>query len=131
MGLDMFLEGEKFLWKNHRKPELNPIEDGFAVKGRTLRLGYWRKHPDLHGYIVNTFADGKDECQDIELGPDELRQILAASEADKLPETSGFFFGKSQPEDKAATKEILEKAIAWLEEKEPNVSRSVTYRASW
>jgi hypothetical protein len=21
-------------------------------------LGYWRKHPNLHGYIINTFAEG-------------------------------------------------------------------------
>jgi hypothetical protein len=30
---------------------------------RDREVGYWRKHPDLHGYIVETFADGVDACQ--------------------------------------------------------------------
>jgi len=59
MGLDMFLHGEKYFWGHNGK---RPKEDGFEVKEHILELGYWRKHPNLHGYIVQTFADGKDEC---------------------------------------------------------------------
>ena len=32
MGLDMFLNGEKFYWTNHDEPEKNLIEDGFEVE---------------------------------------------------------------------------------------------------
>jgi hypothetical protein len=56
MGLDMYLTGEKFLMTR------NLEEDGFRLRSKTLELGYWRKHPNLHGYIVQTFADGTDEC---------------------------------------------------------------------
>src|ERR1700683_3641911 len=26
-------------------------EDGFRLRSKTVELGYWRKHPNLHGYI--------------------------------------------------------------------------------
>lgn len=131
MGLDMYLEGNKYLGTNWDNPELNPREDGFEVRGRVLRLGYWRKHPDLHGYIVETFAEGVDECQEIALSVANLEQTLAASEADQLPPTTGFFFGESQPEDKDETRKILTDAIQWAKTEEKNVYRSVVYRASW
>jgi len=63
MGLDMHLTGEKYQWTDYNNPENNPMEDGFRVKSRQLELGYWRKHPNLHGYIVQEFAGGVDECQ--------------------------------------------------------------------
>lgn len=154
MGLDMYLEGRTFNW-NHDKVEK---KDGFRVKGVTLELGYWRKHPDLHGYIVKTFANGVDECQEIPLDEDALRNILAAVKANALPHTEGFFFGSSMPEHKKETIKILEGAIKWLEgetpprRREPKAiagtgmaiemvkvedfanareSRDVVYRASW
>jgi hypothetical protein len=119
------------------------------------QLGYWRKHPDLHGFIVQTFAGGKDDCQQIELTRAELEQIINAVEADALPHTEGFFFGESyKPGDnedeftdigtmqkvtvtncyakqKAEDLKILREAIEWLEIKEPDVWRSIHYLASW
>lgn len=131
MGLDMFLTGEKFLWGDWKHPENNPVEDGFKITKRILELGYWRKHPDLHGFIVETFAEGKDDCQDIWLSEENLQTILEAVKQDKLPHTEGFFFGQSTEEDKQPTIEILENAIKWARGKEKNISRSVYYRASW
>ena len=128
MGLDMYLTGEKY---HCLDPENNPMEDGFEVKSRTLRLGYWRKHPDLHGYIVANFAEGVDQCQRIELFSDRLVELIGSVEQDLLPKTSGFFFGCSCPEDKAPTLEILRKALAWLDEYEPGVLKSVYCQASW
>ena len=75
MGLDMYLTGEKFVMS------LKLQEDGFRLRSKTLELGYWRKHPNLHGYIVQTFAGGKDECQTIDLGPDHIRTLIAAVKA--------------------------------------------------
>ena len=68
MGLDMYLTGEKFVMATGLQ------EDGFPLRSKTLELGYWRKHPNLHGYIVQTFVGGKDECQEIYLGaPERIR----------------------------------------------------------
>lgn len=131
MGLDMYLNGKKFIWTNWDKPELNPTEDGFEVKERVLRLGYWRKHPNLHGYIVNTFADGVDECQEVDLSKEDLERILEAVEADTLPHTEGFFFGVSTAEDKPETIQILKNALKWLATLEDGISKSVHYQASW
>lgn len=133
MGLDMYLTGNKFFWTDHQNPDNHRSEDGFKVADVNIRIGYWRKHPDLHGYIVKTFADGEDECQEIGLTKDDLLKIIQAVKDRKLPHTGGFFFGKSYGTDEEAAEDIaiLEKAIAWMDEKEALVSRSVVYRASW
>ena len=127
MGLDMYLSGVQHFDYEHR-----PIKGGFPVKSETVELGYWRKHPNLHGFIVQNFAQGLDNCQDVSLSADDIRTIINSSEADALPETTGFFFGVSQPEDKAATKLIFERALHWLAEEEEGIFwKEVIYRASW
>lgn len=139
MGLDMYLRGEKFFWTDWANPDNNRMEDGFKVTSLEIELGYWRKHPNLHGYIVNTFGGCVDECQDIRLTKEQLEQTILTCKVAGLPTTEGFFFGKSPTlEDRKAFNEqiaedveILQKAIAWLETVEKNVSREVIYKASW
>jgi hypothetical protein len=144
MGLDMYLEGRKYIFGNRDKPEIQ--EDGFRLKEKVLELGYWRKEPNLHGYIVEKFADGKDDCQDIHLSVENMEQIRQAVKDRVLPTTQGFFFGAScdpnseDPQEREwalqfekETDEIFAKAIQWLKDGEGNreVWRSVYYRASW
>ncbi len=131
MGLDMYLRGEKFFWTDWDHPENNRMEDGLKVSSLEVDLGYWRKHPNLHGYIVKTFADGDDQCQRIPLDDKQLLQILEAVKADTLPHTEGFFFGVSNSSDKGDSITQLEAAIKWLNTEEPRVMRSVYYQASW
>ena len=85
MGLDMNLEGEKYFGTDWKNPENNLRDDGYEIKSRTLRLGYWRKHPDLHGYIVNTFAGGVDNCEAIALEDADIEKIIDAVARDALP----------------------------------------------
>jgi hypothetical protein len=130
MGLDMYLTGKKIVMD----ARLDLREDGFPLGSKALDLGYWRKHPNLHGYLVQAFADGKDECQNIDLGgPDRIRAIIAAVKARELPDTTGFFFGVSDPSDERMAEDIaiFEGALAWLETDEPGIFRPVIYRASW
>jgi hypothetical protein len=126
MGLDMYLFGEEHADYSKR------FEDGHAGKitlaHTTYQLGYWRKHPNLHGYIVNTFADGVDECQRISLGVEDLRAIIEATKNHSLPDTKGCFFGASRTEDDADTIRIIERAIGWLHDGQ---RRSIYYEASW
>jgi len=131
MGLDMFLTGEIYIPTDWNSPENNHYEDGYRLKARLYELGYWRKHPDLHGFIVENFADeGIDDCKPIYLGTDNMQTVITAIRKDQLPNTEGFFFGESlnNPEEKAHAIEIFSKAIKWLEE---DPWRSVYYRASW
>ena len=127
MGLDMYLHGEKFFWSDYQNPENELKEDGFRLSTKILDLGYWRKHPNLHGYIVQNFADGEDNCEKIELSEDDLKQIIEAIEKDALPSTQGFFFGQSyRPGEKdeyssyEAQKEgdlkIFNAALAWVQD---------------
>lgn len=39
-------------------------------------IAYWRKFNALHGYIVDTFADGVDECQKIPLTKENIQKTL-------------------------------------------------------
>jgi hypothetical protein len=117
MGLDMYLTGRKDFWHNWKNEGDNRREDGKRVKSLDVELGYWRKHPNLHGYIVKTFASGVDDCKEIELDGDKLRNIIDAVKQRKLPKTDGFFFGSSDgsAEEREADLKILREALDWLE----------------
>lgn len=130
MGLDMYLTGEQYIPKDWENPAKNQIEDGYRLKSKNYDLGYWRKHPDLHGFIVQNYADGVDDCKPIHLDADDIVQIISAVNEGRLPKTSGFFFGVSDNDSgqKMEDTEILTKAMRWLL---ANDWRSLYYRASW
>ena len=129
MGLDMYLTGDAFFTHEHPNRQLKPHEKEREV----YRLGYWRKHPNLHGFIVQNFADGMDECQEIDLSDEAITTIIDAVKNRELPETTGFFFGESDDTEEQIAHDvrIFEEALKWLETEEPDVWRSVIYRASW
>ena len=129
----MYLTGNKTFRPDFSKPEGEQLEkeDGFELSSKTLKLGYWRKHPDLHGFIVQTFADGEDDCQEINLDTTEITEIIEAIKAKKLPKTSGFFFGESDGSEDLESIEIFEKALAWMNSAPSGEWRTVTYQASW
>lgn len=160
MGLDMYLEGRLMQMGGYGAPDKVEKRTGKKVSSINVELGYWRKHPDLHGYIINNFADGNDECQEIWLGREQIEQILTAIEKDELAHgTEGFFFGKSyQPgekdeygsyeQQKADDLATFREALAWLDELDQEASKArqemragepapvawfpdVIYRASW
>lgn len=131
MGLDMYLEGHEYIWTDWKDPKKNPKVDGHRLKGRILELGYWRKHPNLHGYIVGQFAGGKDECQEIALDQPAILRIIDAIKTKELPHTEGFFFGSSRTEDDEPTLATLTKALRWLNAEKKGIAKTVVYRASW
>lgn len=126
MGLDMYLTGRKIKYTDNEKDD-----DGLEVNAVEVRLGYWRKHPNLHGFIVQNFAGGVDECQRIFLTEENINAILDATQKKELPETTGFFFGKSQPEDDLNTIEYFTRALRWLNATPDGEGRRVIYHASW
>ena len=130
----MYLHGSKFhtsLIADETTEQ--PYLDGKKVKTSIVDLGYWRKHPNLHGYIVETFASGIDECQEIPLDEEQLEQIAKAIEDRKLPHTEGFFFGSSECHEEefetSVDAKIFREAKDFL--RKSDWSRSVYYRASW
>ena len=131
MGLDMYLTGEKYFFTDPSDQARIQREDGFEVRSHVLRLGYWRKHPNLHGYIVINYAGGDDNCKSIFLDEHQIEEIIAAITAETLPHTEGFFFGASDGTEKDADLKIFAAALAWLRAREKGVFKSVHYQASW
>jgi len=137
MGLDMYMSGRKFFVGY---PAKDFDEEGHEIEEIRVRLAYWRKHANLHGYIVATFAEGADNCQDIELSIEQLHEILeVVKKPDEMPKTEGFFFGESMNDEQQIEEdvELITKCIAFLSapavvrEDHSKIWRSVIYRASW
>lgn len=134
MGLDMYLSGRKRPAYDYANDRATREEDGYRVEEVSLRLGYWRKHADLHGFIVETFAEGEDKCQEIHLGKGDLEMLINAVKGATLPHTEGFFFrfGNYDPKEEVAHDlSILTAAQQWLADKPENEFRYVVYQASW
>ena len=155
MGLDMYLTGSKFFpnFKVERPVDI----DGDQIQLLEVSLGYWRKFGPLHAYIVDTFADGLDECQRIDLEEADLVAIAEAIMFEKLAkdeDSTGCFFGSPQMwaedrADKAKHAATFVAASEWLRShrlrslaiadhlalglrKQPESQwRSVYYQASW
>jgi hypothetical protein len=83
------------------------------------QLFYWRKHPDLHGWMEALYrskggTDEKFDLNPVRLEGGDIDALEAAVRADELPFTEGFFFGESQPEDKQHDLDFIQKARAAL-----------------
>lgn len=130
MGLDMYA------YKVTSPDEPSPIHliteaDYKPFEGSQVEeFFYWRKHPNLHGWMEKLYykKGGRAEdfnCVNLVLTADDIEQLEKDIQADKLPETAGFFFGESTPEDKANDLEFVELAKKELE------SGNVVYYTSW
>jgi len=105
MGLDMYAVKTK-----------TPVDD-FSTGGETEELHYWRKHHDLHGWMERLYrAKGGSEesfnCTHVRLTPDDLDNLEHDVRNNKLPETTGFFFGNFPPDDESIKNDLdfIEKA---------------------
>jgi hypothetical protein len=116
----------------------------------TDQIGYLRKANSVHGWLVRELAEGVDECQEIDMSPEDVDALLAAIEKalanpgarGPLEPVSGFFFGSDAKdqywvEDLRSARDIM----LWIKEDiarseaERESDRWVTtryfYRASW
>lgn len=91
MGLDMYALTTR--------AALSSVID-FAEPEDATELHYWRKHPNLHGWMEALyFAKGGTadsfNCVGVTLTAKDLDRLEADIRAQRLPDTSGFFFGNS------------------------------------
>mgnify|MGYP000058594135 FL=1 len=96
MGLDMYALATK------AKPE---TDVDFSTKNfEQDELHYWRKHPNLHGWMQNLY-DAKGGTSDtfngdcVVLDSEDLDNLEQDIKDGNLPDTSGFFFGVSDDAD--------------------------------
>lgn len=159
MGLDMFVR-EIRTWEKRELGNFvqsvlksiynvnnpNPVEEeefdinSFILRNPTIpvpyqlgeELCYWRKHPDLHGWMKNLFFDKggittSDFNHDIVfLTVEDVENLKTAIVEETLPKTSGFFFGDSDGRVKEGD---LEKADLMLDALSKN--SAIYYTSSW
>ena len=107
MGLDMyaytasragqqndFYEGAE--WDPELKESVNPTVT------RPREIAYWRKHPNLHGWMHRLWEsrgnDGDFNGDELELTAEDLDELERAVVHGQLPSTTGFFFGNDADE---------------------------------
>ena len=83
------------------------------------KLAEWRKHPNLHGWMEQLWREktgNKDDdfnCVEVELTEKDLDDLFEAVVLNRLPDTTGFFYGDDADDfykqnDKFFVKDALE-----------------------
>lgn len=89
MGLDMYALATT---------EQVETDFGFKVE-QAQELHYWRKHPNLHGWMESLYRErgGEEQfnCVTLKLTAADLDRLETVLRARDLPQTQGFFFGES------------------------------------
>ena len=90
MGLDQYATA--------RRGESKTDEEGYEYYEDSMELAYWRKHPNLQGWMENLWREkgnnGEFNCVDLELTLGDLEALEASIDGADLPKTVGFFFGQ-------------------------------------
>ena len=104
MGLDMYA----FSTKAKPKTDVDFENKNFKPD----EVAYWRKHPNLHGWMQNlydmkggTSSDFNGDC--VVLDSEDLDNLEADIREGNLPDTSGFFFGESSNGDEENENDLL------------------------
>lgn len=108
MGLDMYAY----------KTREQVVEYGFETPLNSILIQQWRKHPNLHGWMEQLyqrkvgFMSGSEmfNCITLRLDLADINALEQAVKNDQLPETTGFFFGISRPEEKHLDLHFIEVA---------------------
>ena len=97
----------------------------------TEELAYWRKHPNLHGWMEQLYrkkggAEKSFNGDPVVITEEDLDELKITILTGKLPSTAGFFFGESREEINFADLEFIEKAKEAIKE-----GYTVYYDSSW
>ena len=122
MGLDMYAYATE--------QRINAAVD-FSEPEKMEELHYWRKHPNLHGWMEALYKAKGGSNPDFNLDrvtvtAKDLDALEAAIRGEELPETSGFFFGESDGSEREDDLEFVQKARAAIGE-----GKTVFYMAWW
>ena len=109
MGLDMFA------MKVKKGVITESVDFELPETAEQQKFHYWRKHPNMHGWMESLYHEkgGQSDtfnCDNVRITEEDLDQLEAAINEEELPDTAGFFFGESEPEDKVGDLEFVKKA---------------------
>jgi hypothetical protein len=121
MGLDMYA---------FTQPAAPDHEVDFTACDAS-QLHYWRKHPNLHGwmealYITKGGSAESFNCVNLVLTADDLNRLEQAVLHNTLPNTEGFFFGESDGSEQADDLLFIAKARAAIA-----ANLTVAYSSWW
>jgi hypothetical protein len=102
----------------------------FKEPDDAAELFYWRKHPNLHGWMEQLYRIKRGKKKSFNLVPvrlekSDLDALEAVVLADELPFIEGLFFGQSCPDDKQDDLDFIQKARAALDDEKK------VYYISW
>ena len=118
MGLDMFAYRAKQTplkqTDNIFGPENEEDVDEFKGDGTpedSEEFFYWRKHPNLHGWMEELYREKGGEsdtfnCTPVVLTTEDLDNLEAAIKDGELPNTNGFFFGESEGDEEEINEDL-------------------------
>ncbi len=97
----------------------------------SIELAYWRKHPNLQGWMQDLYyekgGEGEFNCVDLELTLEDLDALEATLDEEELPETVGFFFGSNADDHYAETdREFIREARAAIKQ-----GYTIVYSSWW
>ena len=135
MGLDMYAYSANKAGAQdeyYEKGDYNKETGEFvSTCTKPKELAYWRKHPNLHGWMEQLYreqgGEGDFNGDELELTWDDLTQLEEDIQEGRLPATTGFFFGDASDEYyKAQDLEFVKQAKADL-----LCGLKVFYNSSW
>ncbi len=96
MGLDMYAHKTKAIPDDDVDFETQNFEPE--------EIHYWRKHPNLHGWMENLYySKGGNmdsfNCTNLLLNIDDLNNLEYDISNNNLPQTAGFFFGTTNGDE--------------------------------
>ena len=123
MGLDQYATA--------RRGEAKTDDEGYTYYEDSMELAYWRKHPNLQGWMQDLYYEkgGEEEfnCVDLELTLEDLDALEGSLDEEALPETAGFFFGTDSSDYYAeADREFIVQARAAIKK-----GYTVVYSSWW
>ena len=141
MGLDMYAycaakagQQDEF----YEGAELDPDTRNYVnpAVNKPREIAYWRKHPNLHGWMAQLWLrrEGNELREtdnfngiELELTYDDLDELEYAVQNNRLPATSGFFFGEGADDYyKPSDLKFIQEARA-----EMFLGLKVFYNSSW
>lgn len=97
MGLDMYAYVASKADKMKEYYENYDWEKDSSSVTKPRELAYWRKHPNLHGWMENLYHERGGNRTfngiELELSWDDVDRLEKAIKSKHLPHTTGFFFG--------------------------------------
>jgi hypothetical protein len=123
MGLDMYA----YATKAKLKSEVDFTETNLKPE----EVHYWRKHPNLHGWMHELYlSKGGDKHSDfngdcVVLTEKDLNELESDIKDGSLPDTSGFFFGQTDGDEVQDDLDFVTKA------REAITDGKTVYYTSW